>query len=125
MINVTFQEDLIKQGYHLFDKSKTSLIGFYPKELHLLITELKQKDQNIDPVLGEVYSARAFFAISKPIGGECSYQSGYLDVRLIMQEGDTFIGEIQTELPDGFALKKGGRIKIRTENLIYKPDYPL
>ncbi|MFH0920807.1 MAG: hypothetical protein V1913_10640 [Fibrobacterota bacterium] len=119
----TFQNDLINQGYHIFDKSKVSVQGYYPKELQRLMKELKQKDQNIDPKIGEIYSTRAFFAISKPIDGECAYQSGYLDVRLLIHEGDNFMGEIQTELPEGFALKKGSRIRVRPENLIYKPDY--
>jgi hypothetical protein len=120
---MNFQDDLIKQGYHIFDKTKVSLQGYYPKELLRLIKKAKQKSEDIDPIIGEQYSVRAFFALSKPIDGECPYQSGYLDVRLIMQEGDTFMGEIRTELPEGFALKKGGQLKIRIENLIYKPDY--
>jgi len=122
---VTFQEDLIKQGYHFFDKSKVSLPGYYPNKLKEIITQVKQKTENIFPNVGEVYSVRAFFALSKEIGGECEYQSGFLDVRLIIWEGESFMGEIQTELPKGFTLKKGARIKIRAENIIYKPDYSL
>jgi len=93
--------------------------------LKQLIQELKQKNVDMNPVLGEVYSIRAFFALSKPIDGECPYQSGYLDVKLIVGSEDSFMGEIQTELPVGFALKKNSQIKIKLENLIYKPDYSL
>ncbi len=119
----TFQEDLIKQGYHIFDKTNVLLPGYYPDKLKEVIKELKQKSENIYPNVGEVYSVRAFFALSEAINGECAYQSGYLDVRLLIWEGESFMGEIQTELPKGFALKKGARIKIRAENVIYKPDY--
>ena len=50
-------------------------------------------------------------------------QSGYLDLKLIMQDNELFIAEVVTELPPMFFLKKGSKIKIKKKNIIYKPDY--
>ncbi|MDX2510259.1 MAG: hypothetical protein QNK28_11995, partial [Desulfobacterales bacterium] len=51
------------------------------------------------------------------------YQSGFLDVKLIMNESENFIGEVITELPPMFVLKKGSKIKLKKRDLLYKPNY--
>jgi hypothetical protein len=51
------------------------------------------------------------------------YQSGFLDVKLIINESENFIGEVITELPPIFVLKKGSKIKLKKRDLLYKPNY--
>jgi hypothetical protein len=97
--------------------------GFYPDELLEIIDKISNYRKRIVIKIGETYAVRAFFAISEPEGNEVEYQSGYLDLKLIMKEGDLLVGEVVTLLPPHFILKKGNRIKITKDNIIYKPNY--
>ncbi len=118
-----FQLDLIQNRYHLFNLANAKTKNYYPRHLLELMPELASFNRNFEIVVGEIYSIRAFFAISEPIENEVEYQSGYLDLKLIMKESDNFIGEVVTSLPPGFALKKGMKVNFCRENILYKPDY--
>ena len=118
-----FQMDLIDNKYHIFNLDKAKLKSYYPEELLGIINQIANFKRNFKIEIGEIYSVRAFFPISEPINNEVEYQSGYLDLKLIMKENDLFVGEVVTTLPPIFVLKKGSKIKIRKENILYKPDY--
>jgi hypothetical protein len=118
-----FQMDLIKQKYHILNLDNAKIEGYYPKELLEIIDKLAHFGKKLEIELGKIYSVRAFFAISDPIDNEVAYQSGYLDLKIIMLENQVYVGEVVTELPPMFVLKKGSRIKIKKENIVYQPDY--
>ncbi|MFH2044332.1 MAG: hypothetical protein ABIK92_04210 [Pseudomonadota bacterium] len=118
-----FQVDLIKNRYHIFDLSKAKAKNYYPKQLLKLIPKLSSFNRNFEIVVGNIYSTRAFFAISEPIDNEVEYESGYLDLKIIMKENNVFIGEVVTSLPPVFILQKGLKIKFKKDNILYKPDY--
>jgi len=119
----SFMKNLIQNRYHLFDKEKASEKGYYPNQLLSIIQEIAGFNSSFTVDIGEVYSVRAFFAISTPINEEVEYQSGYLDLKLLLQEKEYYIGEVETILPPQFELKKGSRIKVKKANIIYKPGY--
>ncbi len=118
-----FQNDLIKHRYHIYDPEKAKTEDYYPNELVQLIKSLSNFNKNFEIEIGEIYAVRAFFPISEPIDSEVQYQSGNLDLKLVMQDNEIFIAEVVTELPPMFFLKKGSKIKIKKKNIIYKPDY--
>ena len=105
--------DLKKNKYHIFNPENAKKKGYYPSELLQMIEELSNFEKEFNIEVGEIYTVRAFFAISKPINNEVGYQSGFLDVKLIMNESENFIGEVITELPPMFVLKKGSKIKLK------------
>jgi hypothetical protein len=118
-----FQTDLIKQKYHIFSLDNTKIEGYYPKELLEIIDKVMHVEKKFKIEIGKIYSVRAFFAISDPKDNEVEYQSGYLDLKLIMHENQIYVGEVVTELPPMFVLKKGSKIKIKKENIVYQPNY--
>jgi hypothetical protein len=118
-----FQMDLIQNGYHFFNSSKAKLKDYYPEELLKLIYKMTSSARKFKIELGEIYSVRAFFAISKPMDDQVEFESGFLDLKLIMKEQDSYIGEVVTTLPPAFVLKKGSKVKFTKENILYKPDY--
>jgi hypothetical protein len=115
--------DLIQNRYHLFNVEKSAVTGYYPKQLLAIIREMARFDRSFPIENGAIYTARAFFAISAPIDGEIEYQSGYLDLKLLLQENENYIGEVLTALPPQFVLKKGSKIKLQKSNILYKTDY--
>jgi hypothetical protein len=119
----SFMDTLIQNRYHLFDKEKASEKGYYPNQLLSIIQEIARFNSSFTIDIGEIYTVRAFFAISTPINEEVEYQSGYLDLKLLLQEKEYYIGEVETLLPPQFELKKGSRIKVKKANIIYKPEY--
>ena len=121
-ISNSFQIDLMRNRYHFFDLSKSKIKNYYPKQLLELMPKPSSFNRNFEIIVGKNYSIRAFFAISEPIGNEVEYQSGYLDLKLIMKEKDNFIGEVVTSLPPTFALRKGMKVKFIRDNILYKPD---
>ena len=118
-----FQNELIKHRYHIYDPEKLKKKDFYPKKLVQLIKRASTFNKHFKIDVGETYAVRAFFAISEPIDNEVQYQSGYLDLKILMQESDLLMAEVVTELPPMFFLKKGSKIKIKKKNILYKPDY--
>ena len=118
-----FQMDLIRQKYHIFNLDNTKIEGYYPKELLEIIDKVAHPEKKFKIEIGKTYSVRAFFAISEPIGNEVEYQSGYLDLKLITHENQVYVGEVMTELPPMFVLKKGSKIKIKKESIIHQPNY--
>lgn len=118
-----FQMDLIKQKYHIFNLDNAKIEGYYPRELLEIIDKVAYHKKKVKIEIGKIYSVRAFFAISEPIGNEVEYQSGYLDLKLIMHENQVYVGEVVTELPPMFVLKKGSKIKVKKENIVYQPNY--
>ena len=118
-----FQMDLIKQKYHIFNLDNANIEGYYPRELLEIIDKVAHFEKIVKIEIGKIYSVRAFFAISEPIDNEVEYQSGYLDLKLIMHNNQVYVGEVVTELPPMFVLKKGSKIKIKKENIVYQPNY--
>ena len=118
-----FQMDLIKQKYHILNLANAKIEGYYPRELLEIIGKLAHFEKKFKIDIGKIYSVRAFFAISEPIDNEVEYQSGYLDLKIIMHENQVYVGEVVTELPPMFALKKGSKIKIKKENILYQSNY--
>jgi len=117
-----FQMDLIRQKYHIFNLDNTKIEGYYPRELLEIIDKAAHFEKNFKIEIGKIYSVRAFFAISEPIDNEVEYQSGYLDLKLIMHTNQVYVGEVITELPPMFVLKKGSKIKITKGNIAYQPN---
>jgi len=88
-----------------------------------IIGVITKSKTNFEVEIGQIYSVRAFFAISEPIDNEVQFQSGYLDLKILLQESDIYLCEVRTDLPPTFILKKVSRIKIKKENILYKQDY--
>jgi hypothetical protein len=118
-----FQMDLIQNGYHFFNSNKAKLKEYYPEELLKLIQQISSSSRKFKIEVGEIYSVRAFFALSKQIDNKIAFESGFLDLKLIMKEQNSYIGQVVTTLPPIFVLKKGSKVKFKKENIIYKPDY--
>jgi hypothetical protein len=118
-----FQMDLIKQKYHIFNLDNAKIEGYYPRELLEIIDKVAHFQKKVKIEIGKIYSVRAFFAISEPIDNEVGYQSGYLDLKLIMHENQVYVGKVVTELPPMFVLKKGSKIKIKKGSIVYQPNY--
>ena len=118
-----FQKDLIKHKYHILNVDYAKIEGYYPKELLEIIDKLKHSENKFNIEIGKTYSVRAFFAISKPIKNEVQFQSGYLDLEIIMHDNHVYVGKVVKQLPPMFVLKKGSKIKIRKEHILYQPDY--
>jgi hypothetical protein len=118
-----FQTDLIKQKYHILNLDNAKIEGYYPRELLEIIDKLAHFEKKVIIEIGKIYSVRAFFAISEPKDNEVEYQSGYLDLKMIMHENQVYVGEVVTELPPMFVLKKGSKIKVKKENIVYQPNY--
>jgi hypothetical protein len=115
--------DLIKQKYHILNLDNAKIEGYYPRELLEIIGKLAYFEKKVVIEIGKIYSVRAFFAISEPIDNEVEYQSGYLDLKMIMHENQVYVGEVVTELPSMFVLRKGSKINIKKENIVYQPNY--
>lgn len=118
-----FQTDLIRNKYHIFNLDNAKIREYYPSELLEIIDKTLIVEKKFKIEIGKTYSVRAFFAISEPIDHEVEYQSGFLDLKLIMKENQVYVGEVVTELPSIFVLKKGSKIKIKKENIVYQPNY--
>ena len=118
-----FQMDLIKQKYHIFNLDNVKIKGYYPRELLEIIDKFAHFEKKFIIEIGKIYSVRAFFAISEPIDNEVEYQSGYLDLKMIMHENQVYVGEVVTDLPPLFVLKKGSKIKIKKGSVVYQPNY--
>lgn len=118
-----FQMDLIKHKYHILNLDYAKTEGYYPKELLEIIDKFARSENKFIIEIGKTYSVRAFFAISKPINNEVQFESGYLDLEIIMHDNQVYVGKVVTQLPPIFVLKKGSKIKIRKENILYQPDY--
>ena len=118
-----FFKDLIKNKYHIFNFDNMIVEGYYPNDLLGIIDKLSNFTKKIKIEIGSIYTVRAFFPISDPIENEVEFQSGYLDLKVIMKKDDIYIGEIVTELPPMFVLKKGTKLKIDKKCILYKPDY--
>ncbi len=116
------QLDLLKHKYHIFNLDSAKIEGYYPSELLKIINKIFHSEKKLKIKIGTIYTVRAFFAIAEPIDNEVEYESGYLDLKLIMRDNDIFVGEVITVLPPMFVLKKGSKIKIKKENIIYQPD---
>jgi hypothetical protein len=119
----SLQMDLMQNKYHFFNQEKAKSTGYYPEELVKLIRQTTNLNRKFKIEVGEIYSVRAFFAISKPIGNEVGFESGYLDLKLIMKENDSYVGVVVTTLPPVFVLKKGSKVKLSKDNILYKPNY--
>ncbi|GEM_PF-6264812 len=59
-----FQMDLIKNKYHIFNSETVKKKGYYPRELLQMIEELPNFEKEFNIEVGEIYTVRAFFAIS-------------------------------------------------------------
>jgi len=90
-----FQMDLIRQKYHIFNLDNTKIEGYYPRELLEIIDKIAHFEKNFKN----------------------------LDLKLIMHENQVYVGEVITELPPMFVLKKGSKIKIKKESIVYQPNY--
>ncbi len=118
-----FQTNLIKHKYHIFNLDNAKIEGYYPRELLEIIDNSPKFSKKFKIEIGKTYSVRAFFAISEPIDNKVEYQSGYLDLKLIMHDNQIYVGEVVTELPPRFVLKKGSKVKIKKESILYQPNY--
>ena len=114
--------DLIKQKYHIFNLDNIKIEGYYPRELLEIIDKVSHFEKTFKIEIGKKYCVRAFFAISEPIDNEVEYQSGYLDLKLIEHNNQEYVGEVITELPPMFVLKKGSRIRTKKETILYQPN---
>lgn len=117
------QSDLIKNKYHIFSFDNAKIDGFYEKDLLEIITKTTNLIKQIKIHIGEAYTVRAFFALCEPVDDIVNYQSGFLDVKIVLEENDTYLGEVLTVLPPVFVLQKGSRIKLHKSSILYKPDY--
>ena len=118
-----FQRDLIEKKYHIFNLDNAKIEGYYPRELLEIIDKISHFKKTTKIEIGKQYTVRAFFAISPPKDNEVEYESGYLDLRLILSDNQVYVGEVVTQLPPSFVLKKGSRIKIKKSSILYQTKY--
>ncbi len=121
--NCPFQIDLAENKYHIYNPSNSKIKGYYPNEFFGLISEISKLKTIFDIKIGNVYSVRGFFAISEPIDNQGEYQSGYLDLKILLLDRVVHLCEICTVLPSIFILQKGSKIKIRKEHILFKQNY--
>ncbi len=118
-----FQRDLIEKKYHIFNLDNAKIEGYYPGELLEIIDKIPRFKKTVKIEIGKQYTVRAFFAISPPEDNEVEYESGYLDLKLILSDNQVYVGEVVTKLPPHFVLKKGFRIKIKRSSILYQTNH--
>jgi len=107
-----YHADLKEDGFHIFSKKKSKIIGFYPKEFpkydeEIDISSLKK---------GDIVTIRAFFLVSKvPV---FQADGGYIDLEIEFIDGETIWGNILTELPPQFPLAKGTSIELSIDEIM-------
>ena len=110
-----FYSDIEKDGYHIFSIEKAKISGFYPNQFPDY-PGVKLQDLRI----GDRITVRAFFPIGS--GDPIQVDGGYIDLEIEHVESDHVLGEIQSELPEEFALSTGDTLEIREDEILYKVE---
>jgi len=108
-----FFEDILNEGYHIFNLKNAKIPNYYPAEIPddekgVSLTDLK---------VGDTVTVRVFFRIDD-VGEEIQAEGGYLD---LLVEGITdraVSAVIFTELPEAFVLGTGDTIDVLEEEIL-------
>lgn len=110
-----FFSDIREDGYHIYSLENADKPNFYPPELPdcpgVALKDLKEDD---------TITIRVFFGIGK--GNKMRVDGGYVDLIIEVVEEGSIMGAIVTELPQKFALKRGGSIEVFEDEILYKTD---
>ncbi len=102
------EDEIESKGYHILDRNRAQ------KDYPLDFSQFGHIDQI---TVGNTYTIRLFVKIDD-IG--LKVESGFVDVKIIMNLGDDYMGRIETQLPTQFPFKKGDNLKLRKEEIIYE-----
>jgi len=103
------ENEIIAKGYHIYNYALA--VEDYPNSF---INENTPKEIEI----GKRYTLRLFVKIEK--GLMKTIDSGLIDIKIIRKDKDSFLAEILTLLPVGFPLRKGQRIDVKKEEILYE-----
>ena len=107
-----YHADLEEEGFHIFSKRKSKIIGFYPKEFPTYDEEINLSNLK----KGDIVTIRVFFLVSKdPV---FRADGGYIDLEIEFIDGETIWGNILTELPPQFPLAKGTSIELSIDEIL-------
>ena len=110
----SFDSDLNNHSFHIYNKDKAKIKGFYPSKIPDDFHNLTISDINID----DIVTIRAYFLIlKKPI---YKIDSGKIDLQVECIDNNTIFGNILTELPSNFPLAKGTTIELDINEILYK-----
>ena len=110
-----FYSEIEEDGYHIFSIEKAKNPGFYPHQFPDY-PGVKLKDL----MVGDRITVRAFFPVGS--GKPIQVEGGYIDLEIEHVDSDHVLGEIQTELPEEFALNTGDTLEIREDEILYKVE---
>ncbi len=102
------ENEIESKGYHILDRDRAH------KDYPLDFSQFGHIEQII---VGNTYTIRLFVKIDD-IG--LKVESGFVDVKIIMQLDDAYMGRIETQLPTQFPFKKGDNLKLRKEEILYE-----
>lgn len=102
------EDEIESKGYHILDRNRAH------KDYPLDFSQFGHIDQII---VGNTYTIRLFV---KTGGIGLKVESGFVDVKIIMNLDDAYMGRIETQLPINFPFKKGDNLKLRKEEIIYE-----
>ncbi len=97
------------KGYHIY--SYALPVEDYPNSF---IVENTPKEIKI----GKRYTLRLFVKIEN--GFAKTIDSGLIDVKILKKVTKGFLAEVLTLLPEGFPLKKGQKIEVKREEILYE-----
>jgi hypothetical protein len=104
------EEEIQEKGFHVLKKSFAKR-NMYPNRFPDFgdINEIE---------IGESYVVRLF--VDTTFNNVEKIDSGLIDVRILAKENDTYSCEILTLLPYQFPLKKGDKVILTKDELLYK-----
>ena len=109
-----FLNDIEEDGYHVYSLKNAKIPGYYPPELP------EYPGVNIkDLQVVDVITIRVFFRIGK--GKNMRIDGGHINLKVEhIDDSDTVLAVILTELPEEFPLKAGGSLEIFEDEILYK-----
>lgn len=104
------ENEIDKTGYHILKKSFAKN-NKYPNPFPDF-----EKLDTID--IGSSYTLRLFVKVTQ--NNLERIESGMIDVKIFLQSGDKYTGEILTQLPPVFPLRKGQKIVLTEDEILFK-----
>ncbi len=110
-----FFEDVINDGYHIFNLKNAKIPGYYPNEFPdypgVSLKDLK---------VGDKITIRVFFRVGS--GKDIRADGGYIDLEVEHIENDHIFAVILTQLPKEFSLGTGGSIELYEDEILHKAE---
>ena len=103
------EEEIQERGFHILKKSFAKK-NMYPNRFPDFGDINKAE-------IGEHYAVRLF--VKNTFNGIERIDSGMIDVKIVSKENEIYSGEILTQLPDHFPLKKGDNVILTKDELLF------